>query len=459
MDIPCWLAAGICGLRMADDQALKQFRFRAFVSYSHRDQKTALWLHKALENYRIPKDLHGSPGRDGPIPKQLFPIFRDRDELSSSSDLSLSIREALDASACLIVLCSPAAARSRWVNQEIITFIKLGRRDRIHTLIVDGDPAAMSDDERCFPPALHATLGLDGAIVDDPSREVVAADLRPEGDGKDDAKLKLIAGILGIPFNALRRREVAAARKRHRVTQAIAGAMALLILAIAVAGWSTWYFRQESDERQIPGLRVESRETVLDLSGWQETTAAEVANLVKKSSAFSRDRYTIVRTQLQARNYVHIVGTSSGIPPEIGCTRCEVTPRYPDDASRAPNEFKVVFDISNVKLEDKTDVEYTTKFWNAFQTPDQWWAGLRVLYQTETATFSVIFPKQKHPKLDKITYAYHDTKDHPFTADRNVAVERDEHGQVSRLTWIIPYPSTDRSYRVYWDWNDGGPAD
>src|SRR5580698_11573437 len=100
-----------------DDQADAGFKFRAFLSYNHADQRTVAWLHKALENYRIPKELHGSPGRDGPIPKQLFPIFRDRDELSSSSDLSQSIKEALDASACLIVICSPSAANSRWVNQ------------------------------------------------------------------------------------------------------------------------------------------------------------------------------------------------------------------------------------------------------------------------------------------------------------------------------------------------------
>ena len=441
-----------------DDPTPVKFKYRAFISYSHRDQRTALWLHKALENYRIPKDLRGSPGRDGPVPKQLFPVFRDRDELSSSPDLSVAIQEALRESACLIVLCSPSGAASRWVNQEIEAFVKFRRADRIHALIVEGEPGADPQDGGCFPKALHLTVGADGELVEDSKREVIAADLRPDGDGKDDAKLKLIAGLLGVPFNALRRREVAAARRRNRITQAIAASIAVLALAAGAAGWSTWYFRQESDERQIPGLRVESRETVLDLSGWQETTEAELKNHEKKSFAVSRDRYTVVRTQLQARNYVHIVGTSSGIPPEITCERCEITPRYPDDASRAPHEFKVVFDISNVKLEEKTDVEYTTKFWNAFQTPDQWWAGLRVLYQTETASFSVVFPARKHPAPDKIRYAYHDTQDHPLER-ANVALQTDEKGQVAQLTWTISYPSTDRSYRVYWDWKPGTPVD
>ena len=119
---------------------------RPSIRYRRADQSTAAWLHKAIETYSIPKELRGTACRDGPIPKQLFPVFRDRDALSSCPDLSRSIHEALQASAYLIVLCSPAAGRSKWVNQEIIEFKKLGRSDRIHALIVEGDPAAAVKD-------------------------------------------------------------------------------------------------------------------------------------------------------------------------------------------------------------------------------------------------------------------------------------------------------------------------
>src|ERR1700744_2531607 len=102
------------------DLATAPFKYKAFISYAHADQAAATWLHKALENYRGPKELQGTAGRDGPVPKSLFPVFRDRDELSSSPDLSQAIQDGLPASAYLIVLCSPAAARSPWVGQEII---------------------------------------------------------------------------------------------------------------------------------------------------------------------------------------------------------------------------------------------------------------------------------------------------------------------------------------------------
>ena len=64
------------------------FKYRAFISYSHRDERRASWLHKSIEGYRVPKPLIGQPSRDGAIPSKLFPIFRDRDELASSPDLS-----------------------------------------------------------------------------------------------------------------------------------------------------------------------------------------------------------------------------------------------------------------------------------------------------------------------------------------------------------------------------------
>ena len=52
-----------------------EFKFKAFISYSHTDGDTAGWLHKALERYRIPKELRGTSGRDGPIPRAAFSDF------------------------------------------------------------------------------------------------------------------------------------------------------------------------------------------------------------------------------------------------------------------------------------------------------------------------------------------------------------------------------------------------
>src|SRR5579863_454983 len=64
-----------------------QFRYRAFISYSHQDRAWADWLHRALETYRVPRRLVGRSTAAGIVPRRLAPVFRDREELASAIDL------------------------------------------------------------------------------------------------------------------------------------------------------------------------------------------------------------------------------------------------------------------------------------------------------------------------------------------------------------------------------------
>jgi tetratricopeptide (TPR) repeat protein len=224
------------------------FKFFAFLSYSHEDEKFAKRFHRDLEQYRIPKGLVGAQGRDGPIPKRLFPIFRDREELSSSPDISHAIRTALDESACLVVLCSPAAARSRWVNEEILAFGRLGRVDRIFAVILRGEPHAKDSVEECFPPALR-TVEDGAALLADQGSGPLAADMRPTGDGKEESMLKIVAGLLNIPLNDLRQREVVAARRRARIFQGIAVVMVVLAASAIAGAWLAYRNMQRAERR------------------------------------------------------------------------------------------------------------------------------------------------------------------------------------------------------------------
>ena len=84
-----------------------EYKYRAFISYSHKDEKWASWLHKALETFRVPKYLVGETTSAGKIPERLGKVFRDREELSSSHSLGTELTQALQDSACQIVICSP----------------------------------------------------------------------------------------------------------------------------------------------------------------------------------------------------------------------------------------------------------------------------------------------------------------------------------------------------------------
>lgn len=210
------------------------FRYRAFVSYSHQDESWARWLHRALETYVIPRRLVGRVTPFGPIPRRLAPIFRDSDELASAGDLGGKVNEALAQSASLLVVCSPSAAISRWVNEEVRAFKRLGRSERIYCLIVAGEPNASlmpgHEDSECFAPALRQRWSLDGTVQDEPI-EPIAADVRPGKDSKADAKYRLIAGMLGIELDALKRREY---QRRARRAFVLAG-VALLVMSITTA--------------------------------------------------------------------------------------------------------------------------------------------------------------------------------------------------------------------------------
>lgn len=197
--------------------------YRAYISYSHRDEAWAKWLHRALESYRVPRKLVGKKTSAGEVPARLQPVFRDRADLSSATDLGDSVKQVLADSENLIVLCSPAAVASHWVGEEIRQFKRLGRSERIFCVVVDGDPAATDSAAACFPPAL-GEAGL---------HEPLAADVRKWADGKRVAKLKLIAGLLGLRLDDFLQRNLQRRRKRQLLTgMGVAAALALAVITV-----------------------------------------------------------------------------------------------------------------------------------------------------------------------------------------------------------------------------------
>lgn len=209
--------------------------YRAFISYSHRDKAVTQWLHRALETYRIPKILIGKETRVGPVPARLTPIFRDRDELPASGDLGRELRSALENSLFLVVICSPASAKSMWVNEEIKSFKRLHGEDRVLALVVGGEPYASNGDKpelECFPHALRYRLGADGEISDTPA-EPIAADCREGADGKRLAKMKLVAGLTGARLDELVQRETQ--RRMRRLAMISTGATIGMVFAVGLA--------------------------------------------------------------------------------------------------------------------------------------------------------------------------------------------------------------------------------
>lgn len=231
-------------------------QYRAFFSYARADDRTANWLHAQLDRYRTPKSLVGDAGALGPVTAKLHPIFRDRTDLESGGHITERLQEALEASETLIVLCTPASARSQWVNHEVETFLRLGREDRIFPVIAAGEPDSGNPDTECFPPALRnkGMLAADLREIRKPSGQVV-------GDGRESRRVKLIAGLLGLPLDRLVQRE----RRRQRQLIAMLGGAAAAFAAVAIAAGSFWLLaNSRADEilKKSEQLRIETANAV-----------------------------------------------------------------------------------------------------------------------------------------------------------------------------------------------------
>lgn len=214
----------------------QQQRYMAFLSYSHDDAEIADWLHESLEEFHVPQRLVGKLTDQGPVPKQLSPIFRDRHELAASPDLGEEIEEAITGSRFLIVLCSPDAATSRWIDEEIATFKRLHGEDRILAAIISGEPFASDmpgrEAEECFPASLRVHFDSRGRPTTQRA-EPVAADLREEGDGRRIGLLKIAAGMMGVGLDELAQRE--AQRRNRRLYMITAASVAGMLIASGLA--------------------------------------------------------------------------------------------------------------------------------------------------------------------------------------------------------------------------------
>ena len=199
-------------------------RYRAFLSYSHRDTRLAWLIHWRLERFRIPQALRGRPSPIGPIPDRLHPIFLDRFHFSAGRSLTDQTIEALKDSAAPILLGSPNAARSAPVNLEVQIFHGHNPNQPIAPLILSGSPS--DPDNPCFPPALLDILGANP----------VAADWHKDGDRGATALAKIVAQLLGVaPIDI--RDHFKAQQRRERSAWAATGA--LIVVLGAGAGYAS----------------------------------------------------------------------------------------------------------------------------------------------------------------------------------------------------------------------------
>ena len=196
----------------------QQYTNYAFISYKREDEKWAKWLQKKLEGYKLPSIVRE---QRSDLPKYLRPIFRDGTDLSGGILVDQLRRELLQ-SRYLIVICSPNATKSEWINREAQTFIDEGRIGQIVPFIVGGTPHASNPADECFPQSLR----------DIPSdKELLGINVQEVG--KDMAFIRLVATMIGVRFDTLWQRH-----RRDLIRRRIAyGCAAALFSLLGLFAW------------------------------------------------------------------------------------------------------------------------------------------------------------------------------------------------------------------------------
>ena len=166
--------------------------YNAFISYSHDDSAIAERISRRLRRYKAPKStgLH----------KKQLKIFRDVERLTADPDLSDALTERLKVSDRFILLCSPSAATSEYVVEEVSTFLKLKSYDDILYVLCRGT----------FEDSIPSVLKRE--------EEPLFIDLSNAGNKQfRDETLRLIAALHGVDYANLYREDDKLKRRRRSV--------------------------------------------------------------------------------------------------------------------------------------------------------------------------------------------------------------------------------------------------
>jgi TIR domain len=194
-------------------------RYDVFLSYSHADAALAERISRRIRNYR--------PPRAAGLPRRKLEVFRDRERLTANPDLAQLLADTVGVSTHLVLLASPSAAQSEYVDKEVATFLE--RKSLAGISVV----ACRGELPENLPPALRARVG-----------EPLYIDLREAGRRTFRLEtLRLIAALHGVDYSELRR-EDDLRRLRNRglavaatVMLAISLASAYLVNTTAAEAW------------------------------------------------------------------------------------------------------------------------------------------------------------------------------------------------------------------------------
>jgi hypothetical protein len=204
-------------------------RYDAFLSYSHAgDADLAASIQSSLQRFARPW-----------YRTQALRVFRDKTGLAANPALWNSIVAALEESEYLLLLASPQAAASKWVNQEVAWFLRNRTADRV-LIVITGGLVSWSADAAEFDWAHTTALpeALRGAYHQEPF--YVDLSWAHQGEFLHDARfrdviLDLAAPLHGRPKDELDSEDLRQHRRTLRIAWSAVALLSLLAVGLGVA--------------------------------------------------------------------------------------------------------------------------------------------------------------------------------------------------------------------------------
>ena len=228
--------------------------YNAFISYRHHpdDIRVASQIHRLLERYHVPRAIRKKGG-------SITRLFRDKEELPITSNLTDDITRALENSDFLIVICSPHTRESTWVRREIETFLKTHDRSRVLTVLAEGEPYDT------IPEIL-----LREEKVDLETGETVLAEMEPLScDWRMDLRRarreelpRLAAALLDCGYDELRQRERQYRTRRLAATLSVA--MAAVLCFTGYVMYNSLRIQEANDRLEQANTQLENANVSLE---------------------------------------------------------------------------------------------------------------------------------------------------------------------------------------------------
>lgn len=194
-----------------DKMGKRNFKYFAFISYKSDDLKEAWALKKKLDGYKLPTMLCKQYEKER---KPTYEAFLDKTNIQPG-DLTQELKDNLDNSHYLIVVCSPRSAKSGYVTAEIEHFTRNGRENEMFLFIIESDPKNI---EASFNPAIKKAEEK-WSKRDGEKREILGVNIKEKDVDKlfflyrlpiigsrlqrERAYMQLISRLLGLEFEQL----------------------------------------------------------------------------------------------------------------------------------------------------------------------------------------------------------------------------------------------------------------